>query len=132
MQGGTAARFPAGNFFPTTLNDIGYANLAVRDLRLRTSSPYWRAATDGKDIGADAAGVYQATQGVVPGSTGIPLASPRCVTGVTPASSTFDRNGGVGNLTVAAPGSCFWMAGITPGWLNLTSGFSGSGPGTVI
>ncbi len=131
VQGGTAARFPAGNFFPSTLNDIGYANLAVSDLRLRTSSPYWRAATDGKDIGADAAAVYQATQSVVPGSTGIPLASPRCVTGVTPASSTFDRNGGFGSLTVAAPGTCFWMTGIAPGWLNLTTGFSGSGPGTV-
>ena len=131
IQGGTAARFPTGNFFPPTLNDIGYANLALGDLRLRPSSPYWRAATDGKDIGADAAAVYQATQGVVPGGTGIPLASPRCVTGVTPASSTFDRNGGVANLTVTAPGTCFWMTGISPGWLNLVSGFSGSGSGTV-
>lgn len=131
IQGGTAARFPTGNFFPATLNDIGYANLALRDLRLRPSSPYWRAASDGKDIGADAAAVYQATQGVVPGGTGIPLASPRCVTGVTPITSTFDRIGGVGIITVAAPGGCFWMTGIAQGWLNLTSGFSGSGPGTV-
>lgn len=132
MQGGTAARFPTGNYFPLTLNDIGYADLTLRDLRLKPSSPYWHAATDGKDIGADAAAVYQATQGVVPGSTGIPLASPRCITSVTPLSTTFDRNGGVGTVTVSSPGNCFWMTGISPSWLNLTSGFSGSGPGTVI
>ena len=98
---------------------------------MRPSSPYWRAATDGKDIGADAAAVYQATQGVVPGGTGIPLASPRCITGVTPITSTFDHLGGVGVINVAAPGSCFWMTGIAPGWVSIISGFSSSGPGTV-
>lgn len=48
--------YPAGNYFPDTLAEIGFVNLTnYTDLRLTGSSPYHNASTDGLDIGADMA-----------------------------------------------------------------------------
>jgi hypothetical protein len=47
-----ASRYPAGNFFPTVAAFMaGFQNAAGNNYRLLTTSPYVRAATDGKDIG---------------------------------------------------------------------------------
>jgi hypothetical protein len=46
--------------------DVGFENATSRDYRLRSSSPYRAAATDGADIGANIEGVLRATAGVVP------------------------------------------------------------------
>jgi hypothetical protein len=45
--------YPAGNWFPASLRDVGFIDLAGRNYRLSTSSRFRRAATDGKDIGCD-------------------------------------------------------------------------------
>jgi len=42
-----------GNSFPPDLGAVGFIDLANRDYRLSSSSPYKGAATDGSDIGAD-------------------------------------------------------------------------------
>src|SRR5207302_5649721 len=42
-----------GNFFPATMNDVGFVNYAAGDYHLSAFSPYKNAGTDGKDIGAD-------------------------------------------------------------------------------
>ena len=48
---GSAGGYPAGNFFPPTVTDVGFVNIAGGDYRLSASSPYVAAATDGKPIG---------------------------------------------------------------------------------
>jgi len=53
FQGGDAADYPAENFFPRSMNDIGFVNYAGGDFRLQSNSSYKFAGTDGKDIGAN-------------------------------------------------------------------------------
>ncbi len=45
--------YPPGNWFPATLRDVGFIDLAGRNYRLGANSRYRRAATDGKDVGCD-------------------------------------------------------------------------------
>jgi hypothetical protein len=51
--GGPAASYPADNFFPSSLDSVGFIDRQHGDYRLAASSPYKRAASDGRDPGAD-------------------------------------------------------------------------------
>ena len=54
LAGGTASRYPAGNFFPTmSAWQAGFVNYAAGDYHLNATSPYRNAGTDGTDLGAD-------------------------------------------------------------------------------
>lgn len=53
IAGGQASNYPADNFFPGSLEDVGFVNRKSRDYRLSPSSLYRRAASDGSDVGAD-------------------------------------------------------------------------------
>ena len=53
LQGAYADDYPAGNFFPALISDIGFSNFAGGDYRLQPGSPFKNAGSDGKDIGAD-------------------------------------------------------------------------------
>ncbi len=53
LPSGNPSSYPAGNFFPATLDRVGFVNYAGGDYHLAASSPYKKAGTDGKDIGAD-------------------------------------------------------------------------------
>lgn len=53
IVGGPSDRYPAGNFFPASLDDLGFINRAGGDYRLGASSQYKRAATDRADVGVD-------------------------------------------------------------------------------
>jgi hypothetical protein len=57
------SNYPA-NFFPASLQDVGFVDLAGRNYSLASSSPYKNAASDGKDIGVDF-GALNAAQSVV-------------------------------------------------------------------
>ena len=47
-----ASLYPPDNFFPTVANfNAGFTNVANRDYRLVSWSPYIDAGTDGRDIG---------------------------------------------------------------------------------
>jgi hypothetical protein len=48
-----AASYPAGNFFPTSLSAVQFANYSAGDYTLAAGSPYKSAGTDGLDIGAN-------------------------------------------------------------------------------
>jgi len=68
-------RCPPGNFFPGSFQDVGFLDLAGRDYRLSPSSPFHRAGTDGRDIGADLDALppaLQAAQGRDPGRIASP------------------------------------------------------------
>jgi hypothetical protein len=66
IVGGTAASYPADNFFPAALADVGFTDRAGGNWSLTSSSTYAGAGTDGKDLGADMAAVTAATTGVAP------------------------------------------------------------------
>jgi len=60
ITGAAASRYPADNFFPPTLEDVGFVDPRAGDYRLAGSSPYRGATTDGRDIGADVDAVLDA------------------------------------------------------------------------
>jgi hypothetical protein len=55
FAGGSAASYPTGNFFPATLDDVGFVDRASGDYRLAPTSKYAGKGTDGRDLGADVA-----------------------------------------------------------------------------
>ena len=61
------SKWPVGNFFPATVNDVGFVNYNNGnggDYHLQASSPYKGKASDGTDPGADIDAVNAAIQGV--------------------------------------------------------------------
>lgn len=54
-----------------------------------------------------------------------------CSYGVSPASRSFDHNGGSASLSVTAADTCEWEAASNAGWITVTSGAPGTGNGTV-
>jgi hypothetical protein len=63
LVGGVASSYPGGNFFPATLTDVRFVDLAGGNYRLASASPYKAAGTDGKDIGADIDAIEAAING---------------------------------------------------------------------
>ena len=53
IVGGKAERYPASNFFPASLEQVGFVSPQSGNYRLAASSAYTRAGTDGRPIGAD-------------------------------------------------------------------------------
>src|SRR2546426_1227984 len=53
MVGATPSLYPPNNSFPASLDKVGFVDLAGGNYRLAASSPYKKAGTDGRDIGAD-------------------------------------------------------------------------------
>src|SRR5205814_1765443 len=64
IVGGVAGRYPADNFFPGSLQDAGLTLPRDEDFRLTLVRPYSRAATDGRDPGADVDAVAKALDGL--------------------------------------------------------------------
>jgi hypothetical protein len=54
-----------------------------------------------------------------------------CVFGLNPTSQNFSQVGGSGTVTVSAPNGCDWTAVSNAAFITVTSGATGSGPGTV-
>ena len=60
LVGANPVGFPNGNLFPPSLQAVGFVNLAGGDWRLSATSPYLRAARDGRDPGADMNALFAA------------------------------------------------------------------------
>jgi len=93
--GGYGPRYPAGNFFPATPDQVGFANYANANYALSTTSPYIAAATDGTPLGADVTGLQPvfaaaiagtASAGTTPITTPVtaPVSSPTPTSTFTP------------------------------------------------
>ena len=54
-----------------------------------------------------------------------------CTYTVTPATVSVASNGGNGSVSVSTGGTCGWTAGTTATWIQIISGASMTGPGTV-
>lgn len=64
----TAATYPTGNYVPTTIADVAFANAGSGDYSLGSTSKYKGAGTDGKDLGADFAALATATAKAISGN----------------------------------------------------------------
>jgi Glycosyl transferase family 2 len=53
IVGGAASPLPPDNFFPASLDEVGFEDWRRGNYRLRAGSAYQRAASDGTDVGAD-------------------------------------------------------------------------------
>lgn len=56
---------------------------------------------------------------------------PACTYAVSAESLSFAPSGGTSSVAVATSGSCVWTASSDRGWIIVTSGGNGAGPGTV-
>jgi len=61
---GDPSLYPPDNFFPASLAEVAFVDLAGGIYRLAAVSPYKNAGTDGKDIGADIDAIEAAIAGV--------------------------------------------------------------------
>ncbi|HEV8658044.1 MAG TPA: fibronectin type III domain-containing protein [Thermoanaerobaculia bacterium] len=61
LVGGDATNYPAGNYFPATMANVGFVDFAGANYRLAPTSPYKNLGTDGKDIGVDMDALEAAT-----------------------------------------------------------------------
>lgn len=74
LAGGNSANYPTGNFFPATLEQVGFMNLAGGDYSLALNSPFQGTGTDGQNPGANFINLQRETEGVVEGIL-VPLTS---------------------------------------------------------
>jgi hypothetical protein len=65
VYGGTASSYPANNWFPSTLGDIGFLNAGGGDYHLASSSAFSNKGYDGRHVGADIDQVDAATRNAV-------------------------------------------------------------------
>ena len=72
----TLASFPAGNWNPQNLSAVGFTNPAAGNYRLLSSSPYYRAASDGRDVGVDMDQLQAHLNGPIPVPTPTPTPTP--------------------------------------------------------
>ena len=75
IAGAPASSYPVGNYYPTSLANVGFVSLAGGDYRLGAASPYRAGATDGGAIGCnvDALAIDAAISG---NATGAPPPPP--------------------------------------------------------
>jgi len=52
-----ASLYPQDNFFPDSLDQVGFVDLGHNNFRLSSSSPFKNAASDGNDVGVDVDGL---------------------------------------------------------------------------
>jgi hypothetical protein len=65
IPGAPEANYPADNFYPASMDDVGFTNAAGGDYKLKAGSAYVGAGKDMRDVGADIGAVMEGTAGVV-------------------------------------------------------------------
>lgn len=74
IAGGLERLYPAGNFFPTSLDSVGFVDRASGNYRLKSDSLYKGKATDGSDVGANLDAIATAMNSIpAPNPTPTPL-----------------------------------------------------------
>jgi Right handed beta helix region len=66
--GAFASRYPAGNFFPASIEEVGFLDAASSNYGLSDHSPYKRKGPDERDLGADMNVLSQVIQEAVSGA----------------------------------------------------------------
>ena len=104
--GASSSNWPVDNFFPATLDAVGFVNPTGGDYHLSTTSLYKNAGTDGKDLGADIDALDAATACAFDGACTSTPPPPSDITPPT-ASMTAPTAGSTvaGTVTVTADAS---------------------------
>lgn len=63
------SQYPDGNWFPAAMANVGFVDLGGGDYHLAVTSPYYGAASDSTDVGADIDAVDLATLHAIDGQT---------------------------------------------------------------
>ncbi len=130
LAGANALIYPIDNFFPPSLDAVGFVDRVAGNYRLAPSSPYKNAATDGTDIGADIDALDAATAGVLTGSPSAQtstLAVIRAGTGSgTVTSAPAGINCGTG-CSASYPSGTAVTLSATPAAGSTFAGWSGGG-----
>ena len=95
VTGAASSIYPAGNFFPATLDAVGFVDRAGGNYRLSPTSPYRNAGTDGKDVGADIGAIEAAMADTAPPPVNQPpvvTVSASTVSGTFPLTVSFTCN----------------------------------------
>ncbi|HZS48362.1 MAG TPA: PKD domain-containing protein [Blastocatellia bacterium] len=146
IAGGQAASYPLLNFFPTSMNAVGFISPAAGNFGLVANSPYKFAATDGDDLGVDMGGL-----GIGPWVTpDIPpqvTAFASVVSGVAPlpvrfSSIAFDPDGQIVSYlwdfgdsqtsSLALPSHTYQQPGIYSAKVTVTDNGQASSSATVV
>jgi hypothetical protein len=53
LAGGLSRLYPSDNFFPASLDEVGFVSRQSGDFRLHSTSPFKNQATDGSDVGVN-------------------------------------------------------------------------------
>ena len=108
-----------------------------------SNAPSWLSVTSGASGSGNGSVGYSATANTGSARTGTltiggqtftvsQAAAPVCAFSINPTSTSVAALGGSGSVTVTAGSGCSWSAASNaPSWLDITSGASGSGNGTV-
>ena len=75
LVGAVSSRYPLNNFFPSSIDQVGFVNYAGGDYRLAANSPYKNAGTDSKDLGANLTTAESTASVIPPPSTPAPPAT---------------------------------------------------------
>jgi cellulose synthase/poly-beta-1,6-N-acetylglucosamine synthase-like glycosyltransferase len=102
IVGGDAEQYPQDNFFPASLDAVGFVDRTAGNYRLRESSPYRCAATDGTDVGADFLALSDA----------LAAGPATAVHGKPPAMAAY------GNLQATVARVVFWVSLLLLGYTN--------------
>lgn len=95
-EGGVEAWYPPSHWFPDSIIDVGFVDIATRDYALLPASQFANAATDGTDLGANMDSVNTITSGVLSGywpnctggSTAVQVVQPSATFLLSPVPAT--------------------------------------------
>ena len=108
------AGMPTGTYFARTTNSRGFIDELYNNINCALCNP-----TTGTPISV--------TSGQTTGGINFSL----CPLTISPGSNSIAARGGEGIIAVTSSGGCGWTAVSTASWIEITSGASGTGNGTV-
>jgi hypothetical protein len=99
--GNVASIYPPGNYFPVSLNVVGFVDLSNGDYRLAPTSPYKGAGTGGTDPGCNIDELYAALNGTTPSPSPTPVPTPDPQSAAVQFSSAqYNVTEGAGAITI--------------------------------
>lgn len=113
LAGGSASRYPTGNFVPTAAAwQSSFVNFAAGDYHLVASSPYKNIGTDGADLGADIGAVNAQTASALSGDNSVPAGtSPIRITTTLLPAGVMNQSYAQTLTCTGGSGPCAWQIG---------------------
>jgi len=113
LAGGSASKYPTGNFFPTTAAwPTLFAGYTTGDYHLAPSSVYKNAGTDGDDLGADIDAINAQTASALSGDNTVPPGvNPVRILTTSLDNAVFNQPYAQSLVCSGGTGACAWSMG---------------------